>query len=221
MNFKIKTKNGIQLATKGKGLVEDIIVTVDPSIIATPVLPFGQTNPDCYYGKVFSHGYSNSKITIDFTKFANWHESLTTHQQDVFWYGSGSGSGSGGEEMYAVNLCSFAYAAPYDSRYSKLYLAIYSSSINLILEVDYENVYSLNIVNYSDGKTALECLKEIGQVVVNLEDISIDGTDPFRFCMLSDIYNIPYYYTFSGYTDFNDHIEFTNSIDWLKISEND
>lgn len=33
MNFKIKTKNGIQLATKGKGLVEDIIVTVDPSIL--------------------------------------------------------------------------------------------------------------------------------------------------------------------------------------------
>lgn len=33
MNFEIKTKNGIQLATKGKGLQEDIIVTVDPSII--------------------------------------------------------------------------------------------------------------------------------------------------------------------------------------------
>lgn len=183
-------------------------------------LPFGQTNPDCYFYKVFSS--NTSIITIDFTKFAHWFSKWIDAGDSLY-----TTEWADGSRANTIELMKFF--VNYNKEFSIqsfLLIKINSSTIDLILQSDYNDKYSVQIVNASNGKSVLECLSEVGVVTITLDDEMLQHGYSYTYpnesipCMLVKVLSVEYnvYNSFNSFD--NDIIKYIDSIDWLKISEN-
>jgi hypothetical protein len=112
------------------------------------------------------------------------------------------------------------------NQHVELYLNIQSSTIDLEFYCGGSTEVYSTLVNEPDGKTIFECLSEVGNVVINLDDLSFTHSSAITLtckpCIvdliyMADIKESNVSFSALGY---NDYIEFTNSINWVKISEN-
>ena len=188
-------------------------------------LPLGQTNPDCYFYKVFDN--KNHTITIDFTKFADWYDNLDgimpgdTHALE--WGVMGSGS-SVSTNTYDLASFEFGYSLQTYGKEDHIYLDVNSTITLTIQDSGYNNIYSTQLVASSNDKTVIECLREVGVVNINLDEISFnhyyDYLDDNAPCILYRVYGVWYDKNdgIMSHPKYNNVIEYINSIDWLKIS---
>ena len=198
------------------------------------VLPLGQTNPDCYYYKTFFK--DNATLTIDFNKFADWYEHLinTGYDDEAFtdWTSddySYIGNYGGGYGMIFPVMIHFVPYNGYAEEFLRViisrgfdddntpYIALLFNSSNFNNEL-----YDSPICIFkSDDRPIIEYIRQFGTITTNLADWRYSGSgSPIgrSACYIDWIYN--YEFNSDNFGPYENHIELINSIDWLKISEN-
>ena len=197
-------------------------------------LPLGQTNPDCYFYKMFLK--NNATLTIDFNKFADWYENLLNHgytnKSFTDWESKGGyftqyEGGTGKESILRINFAPTNYSSyiyefldvaivrnEYDGD-KYLYLTLYSPS-SYYHESHSENIY----LTKTDDRSVLEYIRQFGVITTNLADWYYTGSGSHDHDMVCYIHSICIMDIISNFGPYNNYIEFVNTIDWIKISEN-